>query len=209
MQAIFTVLTTLGLMSSVALASPMNWHEWHHKDGSQPKWLIADDQIEIQPGSGDIFSDAEYGDFELSVDFFIPNLGVDRVGQDRGNSGIYIHGIYELQILDSIDNPVAPSTGCGSLYKFADPLVETNCAPEVWHSYRINFQAPRLDDAGKPLSFAMISVWLDGVLIHDRVTMSTGTGSARKMPILSTGPIRLQEHGSPVRFRRLVIAPAI
>lgn len=143
-----------------------------------------------------------YQDFDLHLEFVLPYMPASN-DQGRANSGLYIQSRYEVQILDSF----ALSTtfnGCGSIYRFRKPDVNMCLPPLVWQTYDISFTAPRWGADGKKLKNARITVWHNGVKVQDHVEIpnKTGHGAPEEVALL---PIKLQEHGAPVRFRNIWI----
>jgi hypothetical protein len=129
----------------------------------------------------------------------------EATGQERGNSGVYVQGRYEVQVLDSYG--LAPSLGdCGAIYGKHVAAVNACRPPERWQSYDIEFRAPRFDAAGKKTENARLTVWLNGMKIHADVEVDgpTAGGEANEAPL---GPLLLQDHGNPVRYRNLWILP--
>lgn len=180
---------------------------WKHKDGRQPiGWIVTDDYVEVLPGSGDIQTITEYQDFKLHLEFWLP-YEPDHQGQARANSGIYLQGLYELQILDSSDVTELTAQDCGALYKQVSPLVKACRGPLEWQTYDIEFRAPRVDSLNQVVTPGEITAWVNGELILDHIPVTKPTGAAGKEPQRGVGPIRLQDHKSPVRFRNVVITP--
>lgn len=180
---------------------------WQHKDGRRPiAWTVTEDYVEVVPGSGDIQTVAEYQDFNLHLEFWLP-YEPDHQGQARANSGIYLQGLYELQILDSINVAEPTPQDCGALYKQVSPLLNACKGPLQWQAYDIEFRAPRVDALNQVLTPGEITAWVNGELILDHVPVTKPTGAAGKDPQRGVGPIRLQDHKSPVRFRNVVITP--
>lgn len=189
------------------ISAHADFSNWQHKDGSSPiRWAVTGDYAEVVPGTGDIETKEKYQDFNLHLEFWLP-LEADHQGQDRANSGIYIHGLYELQILDSsaVEEPTAQD--CGALYKQMPPLVNACKGPLTWQTYDIEFRAPRVDENHRVTMPGEITAWVNGELVLNQVPITKPTGAAGRMPQLGVGPIRLQDHGSPVRFRNVVITP--
>ena len=174
------------------------------KDGSTPKWKVENDYFEVVPGTGDIQTQEVFEDFNLHAEFWIPYLP-NKTGQDRGNSGIFLQGRYEIQILDTWNNETYLDGICGALYKLIAPSANMSLPPEQWQTYDINFRAPRLDEDGRVREKGEVSVVLNGQVVIERGLFERGTGSAAKQKQGIPGPIRLQDHGSPVRFRNLVV----
>jgi hypothetical protein len=141
-----------------------------------------------------------FQDFNLHVEFRLPYMPAAS-GQGRANSGLYLLSRYEVQVLDSFAmEPV--SNGCGGLYKFRAPDVNMCFAPLVWQTYDIVFTAPRWASDGTKLSNARITVWLNGVKIHNDVELENKTGGGKPEEVTLL-PIRFQDHGNPVRFRNI------
>lgn len=148
-------------------------------------------------------SQATFGDATLHIEFRLPYQPQDR-GQARGNSGAYVQGCYEVQMLDSfglegLDNE------CGGIYKAAAPAVNMCLPPLTWQTYDIDFTAPRFED-GKKVAMARITVRHNGVVIHDDVEIPEGTPGGTNGES-ETGPLFLQDHGNPVRYRNVWILP--
>jgi len=139
-----------------------------------------------------------FQDFNLHLEFRLPMMP-DARGQGRANSGVYLQSRYELQVLDSFAIPKLKD-GCGGLYKFREPDVNVCYPPEVWQTYDIKFTAPRWAADGTKLDNARITAWHNGVKIHNDVELPNKTGAGKpEEPTLL--PIRLQNHGDPVRYR--------
>ena len=141
-----------------------------------------------------------FQDFNLHLEFMLPYLPAAKE-QGRGNSGVYLQSRYEVQILDSFAQEPTYN-GCGSLYKFRKPDVNTCFPPLVWQTYDVVFTAPRWAADGVKLRSARVSVWMNGVKVHNNVELADKTGAGKpEEPVLL--PIRLQDHHNPVRFRNI------
>lgn len=221
MNFIVKSFVALALIGAVVMVSPklmtgdelneisafVDFSRWRHKDGSQPiRWILTGDYAEVVPGTGDIETAEEYQDFNLHLEFWLP-LEPDHEGQARSNSGIYIHGLYELQILDSSDVEQPTAQDCGALYKQVPPLVNACKGPLQWQTYDIEFRAPRVDENNRVTIPGEVTAWLNGELVLNQVPITKPTGAAARLPQRGVGPIRLQDHQSPVRFRNVVITP--
>lgn len=145
-----------------------------------------------------------YGDFRMHAEFCLPFKPLGR-GQDRGNSGFYLQGRYELQVLDSFGLEGVENE-CGALYKTRRPDVNMCLPPLAWQTYDIDFRMPRFDNQGKKISNMQITVWQNGVLIHNHAQIPDKTGAGAKegpQPL----PTKLQDHGNPVLYRNIWLLP--
>jgi 3-keto-disaccharide hydrolase len=157
--------------------------------------------MEVKKGAGSIVTKKKFSDFKLHLEFRTPFMPEQR-GQERGNSGVYLQGRYEVQILDSyglkgLDNE------CGGIYKVAAPLVNMCSPPMQWQTYDITFTAPRFDSAGVKTQDAIVTIVHNGVTIHDRLKIPKPTGGALDNHVAEPGGIVLQDHGNPVQFRNI------
>jgi hypothetical protein len=143
-----------------------------------------------------------FQDFNLHVEFRLPYMP-EADGQARANSGLYLQSRYECQVLDSFAlDPVF--NGCGALYRFRKPDFNMCLPPLVWQSYDIQFTAPRWAADGSKIRDAHITSWVNGVKVQDNVALPDKTGAGNEEePILL--PIRIQDHGDPIRFRNIWI----
>jgi len=180
---------------------------WRHAGGEAARWRIVDAALEVTPGSGDLMTRAALdGRFLLHVEFLVPETSGDRGGQDRGNSGVYVHGRYEVQILDSFGLEPGPGD-CGAIYGKHVPRLDA-CKPAgEWQSYDIAFTPSEHDAAGKKTANARMTVWLNGLEIHHDVEVDGTTGGALAADEPRSGPLVLQDHGHLVRFRNVWALP--
>lgn len=210
-SVLLIIVTIYGTFTSPAQAdtyplfSGQNLSGWvASKTHQKANWKVKEDYLEVVPGTGDIETVATFNDFNLHAEFWIPYLP-EKTGQDRGNSGIFLQGRYEIQVLDTYRNETYLDGICGALYKLIAPTMNASLPPETWQTYDISFKSPRLDNVGHVVEKGEVSVILNGHLVIDRGQFERGTGSAAKYPQGVPGPIRLQDHGSAVRFRNLTI----
>jgi len=170
---------------------------------SNDQWLPKADSS-MQVVRGDNQSTESFGSFFAHVEFMPPFMPT-RGGQGRGNSGVYLHGRYEVQVLDSF-GLIQKDNDCGGIYKISAASVNACLPPARWQTYDITFSAPQFDEAGKKVKTARVRVEHNGILIHDDQELPNSTGGARgaEAPL---GPLRFQDHGNPVRFRNVWIVP--
>jgi len=168
------------------------------------QWKVENGCMEVS-GSGDIQTKAEFGDFQLHVEWATPREPKGH-SQERGNSGVFLSGRYEVQVLDSYDNETYADGQAAALYGQSPPLVNACRKPGEWQTYDIVFVAPRFGD-GKLLAPGRVTVIHNGVLVqHDQPLL--GLTAHRTLPSYQPhgrGPIRLQNHGCPVRYRNVWI----
>lgn len=174
--------------------------------GGKAQWLVADGAMQVN-GTGDIQTRAEFGDCQLHVEWCAPppNKGD---GQGRGNSGVFLFGRYEVQVLDSWRNDTYADGQAASLYGQKPPLVNACRPPGEWQTYDIFFRAPRFAADGSVTSPARATVVHNGIVVQLDEALLGATAHravAAYAPHGDTGPIRLQDHGDPVRFRNLWI----
>ena len=158
-------------------------------------------------GSGSIETKEAFGDCQLHIEWATPSE-VKGDGQGRGNSGVYFMGRYEIQILDSYNNPTYPDGSAGALYKQQPPLVNVSRKPGEWQMYDIVFTAPRFEADGKVAKPGHVTVLHNGVLVqnHTEIEGTTAWDAAPKYSAHAAKlPLTLQDHGNPVRFRNIWI----
>ncbi len=190
--------------SSLALFDGTSWDGWVTRDGRRSSWVVQDDGSVVADGS-DAVSTRSFGDFHLHVEFLCPPMAGEQ-GQARANSGVYLHGRYEVQVLDSYGQEPAPN-GCGAVYSIARPLVNASLPPGQWQAYDITFRAPRYDPRGRLLEHARVTVVHNGTAIHNNLQLPKATPGAFDRGSDTMGPILLQYHGDPVRYRNIWVRP--
>jgi hypothetical protein len=183
-----------------------NLDQWAQLNGKdKPTWkLLGDGVMEVK--GGNIITRRKFdGHFKLHVEFRVPYMPKAH-GQARGNSGVYVQGRYEVQVLDSYGLE-SKDNDCGAIYEVAAPRVNACKAPTVWQSYDIEFHAPVCKD-GKKVEPPRITVHQNGIKIHDDVKITTdNTRAGLGGDPCTPGPIMLQDHGNPVQFRNIWLLP--
>jgi hypothetical protein len=179
---------------------------WQLGNGSEAKWKVENGYMEVAPKSGSIQTREKFADFQLHLEFATP-AKVEGSSQGRGNSGVLFNGIYEVQVLDSYDNPTYPDGQAGALYGQSPPLVNASKPPGEWQSYDIIFESPRWDDTGKIAKKAAVTVIHNGVVLHHRKEYQGNTPHKRNgdysKPHSPEVFIQLQDHNNPMRFRNI------
>jgi hypothetical protein len=165
------------------------------------KWKVSAGAMEVLPGSGSLVSKKKFTDFLLHIEFRTP-FRPDQTGQKRGNSGIYLQGRYEVQVLDSYGLEGADNE-CGGIYKIARPLVNMCAPPLQWQTYDITFTAARFDTGGTKIKPAEITIIHNGVPIHENLILPGPTDGAFDLNENEPGGILLQDHGDLVQFRNI------
>jgi hypothetical protein len=192
---------------AIVLFDGKSLDKWEKKGGKgEVQWKLVDGAMEGYKGHGDIVTREKFGGrFKLHVEFRVP-YEPENKGQGRGNSGVYVQGRYEVQVLDSYGLK-SQNNDCGAIYEVAAPKVNACKAPTVWQSYDIEFTAPRFEN-GKKTEPARVTVTHNGVKIHDDVPIPVDNTRAGMGGDPSTpGPILLQDHGHPVQFRNIWLLP--
>ncbi len=177
---------------------------WVGDQGGEPEWRLIDGAMEVVKGAGDIRTKQAFADIQLHIEWATPSV-VAGESQGRGNSGVFLMGRYEVQVLDSFDNRTYSNGQAGSIYKQHIPLVNASLPPGQWQSYDIVFRAPRFGKKGTIVSPAYISVMHNGVVIQNHVPIEGSTefiGRPQYKPH-GAAPIKLQDHRNPVRFRNI------
>ena len=178
------------------------------QEGQPAPWKVEHGYMEVVPRSGDIRSKQEFGDCQLHVEFATPSE-VAGSSQGRGNSGVFLMGRYEIQVLDCYDNPTYADGTTAAIYGEYPPLVNACRPPGQWSTYDIVWIAPRFDGE-RLVSPAYVTMFFNGVLVHHNREV-TGPTTHRKVLEYAahppTGPLKLQDHNNPTRFRNIWYRP--
>ena len=182
---------------------------WRKAKGEAAGWKVENGVIIVAPKTGDIFTKQEFGDIQLHLEWAEP-VPATGDGQGRGNSGIFFMGRYEVQILDCFENKTYPDGQTAAIYGMHPPLVNACRPPGEWQTYDIVFTAPRFSKDGSVESPAYVTVIQNGIVVQNHADF-LGASGHKILPKYTahpaTGPLKIQEHGNPVRFRNIWIRP--
>lgn len=187
---------------AVVLFDGKSLDHWVGRDGKPANWPVADGAMTV--GKGDIQTTDTFGSFQLHVEFNVPYMP-KATGQARGNSGVYLQGLYELQVLDSYGLKLQDND-CGAIYKQIIPAVNACKPPLQWQSYDVTFKAAKVED-GKVVEKARVTVVQNGLVIIDDKEISPTPGGVAGLKEGDKGGILLQDHGNTVQYRNIWIKP--
>lgn len=193
---------------ALVLFDGKSWENWQTLDGGAPKWTLKDGAMTVVGGAKDIRTKKEFGDFQLHVEWRSPaEVDPKKTSQGRGNSGIFLQGLYEVQVLDNYENRTYSNGQASSIYKQQIPLVNACRKPGEWQTYDIIFTAPRFNAEGRVVHPAYVTVIHNGIITQNHVAI-WGPTEYIGLPVYKShdkGPIVLQDHGDPVSFRNIWI----
>ncbi len=191
---------------AIVLFDGKDLSKWVSADGSAAKWAVVDGGMTVTQGAGDIYTKEYFGDCQLHIEFKSPTPAKGG-GQGRGNSGVFLQSIYEVQVLDGDNNPTYVNGMVGSIYKQRAPLADAYTKAGQWQVYDIFWKAPIFGTDGKLESPAIITVMLNGVLIQNNYVLK-GTTEYIGFPKYNAHgrlPLMLQNHGDAVAYRNIWI----
>lgn len=191
-------------------ASLANWVHLKPEDKRKGDWIVKDGALQCVPGAGYIATKEQFGDCQLHVEWMAPPVDEQKLGQQRGNSGVFLLGQIEVQVLDNYQNPTYADGTAGAVYGVMPPAANPLRASGEWQSYDIIFRRPIVKD-GVVIDEGSMTVFVNGVVVQDSTPLDGG-GGYKKRKSLSTiypekGPLALQDHGNPVRFRNIWYRP--
>jgi hypothetical protein len=194
---------------AIVLFDGTDFSNWEHENGEPVKWKLEDGAMTVVKKTGSIRTKQGFGDCQLHVEWRTPaEVEGEGEGQGRGNSGIFLQGRYELQVLDSYDNRTYSNGQAGSLYKQYMPLVNASRKPGEWQTYDIIYTSPKFDSDGNVVSPAYMTVLHNGVLVQNHSELRGPTvykGQPQYEPHSDREPIVLQDHSDPVSYRNIWI----
>jgi hypothetical protein len=192
---------------AIVLFDGKDLSHWQTAGGKPAAWTIIDNAVEVTPKGGDIVTKDGFEDCTLHVEFRTPVPAEGDKGQHRGNSGIFLQGRYEIQVLESFG--LVPTKGdCGSVYSLIPPSKNMALPPEQWQSYDMTFRAPRYDADGKKTENARLTLIWNGENVQDNVEIPSPTRKHDGPEPKGPAPISLQDHGFKVQYRNIWIVPS-
>jgi len=192
---------------AIVLFDGSDLDEWvAARDGGKAGWTVSDGHMTVQPRAGDIMTKREFEDFQLHIEWRAP-AEVSGEGQGRGNSGIFLQGRYEVQVLDNYNNRTYSNGQAASIYKQSIPLANACRPPGEWQVYDIIYTAPRFNADGIRVSPGHVTVLHNGIVVqnHTEIEGTTEYIGRPKNIAHGKGPLRLQDHSNPVSYRNIWI----
>lgn len=190
---------------AIVLFNGSNLDAWQSSYGGPAKWRVADGALEITPGTGPIETKGKFGDIQLHAEWAAPQPP-GGIGQDRGNSGLFLMGQFEIQVLDSYKADTYADGQAGAIYGQYPPLFNASRPPGEWQTYDIAFRRARFDSSGKLAEPARVTLFHNGILVQNNEAPIGPTSWLKELPYTDEGDrgaISIQDHGHPVRFRNL------
>ena len=181
-------------------------HNWTTRAGAAAGWKVEDRVLHVVPGTGDIMTRELLADFFLHLEFRCPDMPQAK-GQAKANSGVFLQGRYEIQVLDSYGLAIPGMGDCGAIYNQFAPLINA-CKPALaWQTYDVIFRGPRFDAAGKLVEGVRLTLLHNGLVVHNNIQLPGVTGGAVDEKVDQPGPLLLQDHGNLLAFRNIWAMP--
>jgi hypothetical protein len=190
---------------AIVLFDGSSLSEWRTADTQPAHWLVRDGYMEVVAGTGTLKTARAFGSAQLHIEWRAPPPPKGE-GQDRSNSGVFLMGFYEVQVLDSYQSDTYADGQAAAIYGQFPPLVNACRPPGQWQTYDIVFHRPKFAADGSVLEPARMTVFHNGVLVHDNDVLKGRTAHARAAeysPHADKLPLALQDHGHPVRYRNI------
>ena len=182
---------------AIQLFNGSDLNNWVTRDRQPAGWKVEDGVMHVVPKTGDIMSRERFADFYMHLEFRCPDMP-EASGQAKGNSGVFLQGRYEIQVLDSHGLNIPGMGDCGAIYNQFAPLVNACKLPLEWQTYDVFFRGPH-DGAVGP----RLTVLQNGQVIHNNIELPGVTGAAIDEEVEETGPLLLQDHGDLVCYRNI------
>lgn len=193
---------------AVVLFDGKNLDQWESvKDGSPAKWLVKDGAMTVVKGAGNISTKQKFTNYQLHIEWRSPIEPDDLKSQGKGNSGVFMQGLYEVQVLNSYQNRSYRNGQAGSIYKQSPPMVNATSKMGEWNTYDIIYTAPKFTINGGVETPPYVTVLHNGVVVqnHTKIQGTTNYIGQPSNPVHGAGPISLQDHGNAVSFRNIWI----
>jgi hypothetical protein len=190
---------------AIVLFDGSSLSEWRSGNNQPARWTVRDGYVEVVAGTGSLVTARSFGDIQLHLEWATPATPAGQ-SQERGNSGVFLMGFYEVQILDSYENETYADGQAAALFGQAVPLVNASRPPGAWQAFDIVFRRPRFARDGSVAQAARVTVLHNGVVVHDAVEFTGRTvfgRAATYQPHADKLPVSLQDHGNPMRFRNI------
>ncbi len=189
---------------AIVLFDGSNLDKWQSRNAEPAKWTVSNGEMIVEPGTGSLSTKDYFGDIQLHLEFKSPPRG-QTSGQDRGNSGVFLPGGYEVQILNCENNPTYVNGMVGSVYKQQAPLANAYTKEGEWQVYDIYWKAPRFGTNGVLESPAIITVVLNGIVVQNNFVLKGNTPYIGFPAYEAHGrmPLSLQDHGNRTAFRNI------
>ena len=177
---------------------------WTQRNGDPAKWTVENGVMSVN--QGDIMTQEKFTDFILHLEFMTPYMP-EATGQARGNSGVFLQGRYEIQVLDSYGIEVPGQGDCGAVYDQFAPLTNACKPPLEWQTYDVVFRTARVDTDGEVVEKTRLTILQNGTVIHNNIELPGVTGGSIDGEVGKCGPLLLQDHGNDVKYRNIWILP--
>ena len=190
--------------NAVQIFNNQDVSNWTQRNGDAANWIVQDGVVAVN--KGDIMTQERFADFFLHLEFMTPDMP-DATGQAKGNSGVFLQGRYEIQVLDSYGIETPGKGDCGAIYDQYAPLVNACKPPLEWQTYDVCFRSARVSENGEVLEKTRLTVLQNGIVIHNNVELPGVTVLAIDEQVGTPGPILLQDHGNDVKYRNIWVLP--
>jgi hypothetical protein len=194
---------------AVVLFDGKDLSAWKSSSKGEAKWIVSEGVLTVKKGTGDIETKKHFNDFQLHLEWKVP-ASITGSNQARGNSGVFLQGMYEVQVLDNYGNKTYANGQATSIYKQSAPLVNAMKKPGKWNVYDIIYEAPTFKSDGTYRTYPFVTVIHNGVIVqnHTRINGTTPYVGFPQVEEHGAGPIKLQDHGDPseaISFRNIWI----
>ena len=190
--------------NAVRIFNNQDVSNWTQRNGDVANWAVEDGVMSVN--KGDIMTQERFTDFFLHLEFMTPDMP-DATGQAKGNSGVFLQGRYEIQVLDSYGIEMPGKGDCGAIYDQYAPLINACKPPLEWQTYDVCFRSARVGENGEVLEKTRLTVFQNGIVIQNNVELPGVTVLAVDEQVGDLGPILLQDHGNDVKYRNIWVLP--